>query len=77
MFKSEQAKTLVKKNYPKHIISKTVDYKEWYVFFILDPTDDIEGDMDPYVSVHKTSGKVEDFSIFTDVDPADIDLFLD
>lgn len=77
MLSHEDAKKLARKEYPKGRIVKTIEYGDLFVFMIVDDADDVQGDMDPYVSVDRKNRVVSDFSIFTDVEPDDIALFLD
>lgn len=50
-------------------IKSAVLYKSKYIFQVIDESDPIEGSMDPFYSVDNTTGKVEGFSILTDIDP--------
>lgn len=69
MLNFEEASKAVLKEVPGKIKSAVL-YKGKYIFQVIDDSDPIEGSMDPFYSVDDTTGKVEGFSIITDIDPS-------
>lgn len=65
MLNLNQAKAIVKRNFPDGKIQKVVGYKELYIFQIFSD-DPLEGKMDPYYSVHMMTGLFSEFSVITD-----------
>lgn len=62
-----EAEKVVSKNFPTGKIQKVVEYKELFVFLIFSD-EFLEGEMDPYYSVNRETGKFEEFSLITDGD---------
>ena len=76
MLSVDEATAIVKKNLPDSQIQATVVYRDLYLVqaFRTTPGEEI---MDPFYSVHRTTGEFKEFSILTDGNIAEIsELFL-
>jgi hypothetical protein len=62
MTEAEAFKIAMKYMAPGSKLMKTVEYGNLFIFHINGP-DPLEGDLDPFFSVDKTTGKFSDFSI--------------
>lgn len=71
MLDASTALLVVKSHLPNGKIQKYIDYKNLFVFQVFGE-DPLEGTMDPFFSVHKTTVEFNGFSIFTDGDTAEI-----
>lgn len=61
----ERSISIVKKKI-RGRITGTIKYGNSYVFIVINDSDPLEGNMDPYYAVDINTGKVSDFSIFID-----------
>jgi len=71
MLNIEEATKIVKLYLPDGDIQAVVPYRDVYLFQVFG-SDPLEGQMDPFFSVHKITGKIRDFSILTDGDMSEI-----
>lgn len=71
MLSELEATEIVKEALPDRHIQTSIDYRGVYLFLVLG-TDPLEGDQDPFFSVHKQTRELRDFSIMTDGDPNEI-----
>lgn len=62
MTEAEALKIAMKHMAPGSKFIKSVPYGDFFIFHINGP-DPAEGNLDPFFSVHKTTGKFSDFSI--------------
>lgn len=77
MLDIEEATQIVKSYLPDGKIQVAVPYQNVYLFQVFGD-DPLEGRMDPFFSVDKTTGEFRDFSVLTDGDISEIaQLFLD
>lgn len=78
MLSSEMATMIVQKNLSYDMAIQTfIEYKDLYIFQVFSP-DPEEGEYDPFYSVHKETGKFQEFSLITDGDISEIsNLFLE
>ena len=69
MITEDEARTIIKRNLPGWKISKMVQYKNSYIFLMLE--DGLEGGFDPFYSVDKNTGKFDGFPYLRDVETMD------
>lgn len=71
MLNQVEASKIVKDNLPFGKIQKVVPYKDVWLFQVFNkrPGEEI---MDPFFSVHRTTGEFKEFSIITDGSPQEI-----
>lgn len=62
MLNLEQAKNLINKTFTNTKIQKFIEHNELFIFMVLVEDPD-EQEYDPFYSVDKITGKIEDYSI--------------
>lgn len=71
MVSESEARKAVEIAYPGTKVQASADYRESYLVRVQQDDPD-ERDFDPFFSVDKRTGAVQEFSILTDGDPSEI-----
>ncbi len=72
MLGEQEATGIVRAAFPDSRIEKPIDYRGVFLFQVFG-SDPLEGDQDPFFSVHKQTGELRDYSVITDGNPKEIE----
>lgn len=74
MLNINEAKALIKKELPNGRIQKGIEYNGLYIFQVFFD-DEIEGTIDPFYSINKSTGEFNGFSLFLNDNYKILELF--
>lgn len=71
MLSKAAARAILLDSFPGSDVKLMAEYNGLYIFRAIRRHDTFEGDLDPFFSVNQSTGELRDFSVLTDISPAD------